>query len=40
MHRSNITERGKVSVFSTPSPARTSLTGRSTGTSLLRSAAR
>ena len=40
MHRPNITERGKVSVFSMPSPARTRLTGRSTGTSMLRIAAR
>jgi len=40
MHRPIISTRSQVAVFSTPSTARTSLTGRSTGTSLLRSAAR
>jgi len=40
MHRPSINTRSQVAAFSTPSTARTSLTGRSTGTSLLRSAAR
>jgi len=40
MQRSNIYKRSQVAVFSMASPALTSLTGRSTGTSLLRSAAR
>ncbi|WP_235334072.1 hypothetical protein, partial [Aquabacterium sp. NJ1] len=37
MQRPSINARSWVVVFSTPSPALTSLTGRSTGTSLLRS---
>jgi len=40
MLRPNINTCSQVAVFSPPSTALTSLTGRSTGTSLLRSAAR
>jgi len=39
MHRPNIYNQGKVGVFSTPSPTRTSLTVGSTRTSMLRIAA-